>query len=76
MIYHACVPSVMLKIMRGSKKAAYVLQHLNFTGIKKENQLTGKMEIKRLSKSRYPSTWCIKQCIEHSEDTVSDIMQR
>lgn len=53
MIYHACVPSVMMKIMEGRKKAAYVLQHLDFTGIKKENQLTGKMEIKRLSKSRY-----------------------
>lgn len=37
MIYHACVPSVMLKTMQSRKKAAYALQHLNFTGIKKEN---------------------------------------
>jgi len=59
MISHACVPLVVLKPTHSSRKATYTLQRLNFTGIKKENYLTGKMDMKRFSKSRNSSTQCI-----------------
>lgn len=56
MIYHACVPSVMLKTMQSSKKAPYTLQHLNFTVIKEReltNRKDGNEKVKQIKKLIY-----------------------